>query len=125
MSETISGDTHMTGSSRQTLEKALAALDLRWSVFSDFSIGTPPDEVTVDFVVIHPERGVALVDLPQDASPRAVERFRELLDSERFDEIFPGTLPVVRVVVRPEDAARIEATLDRAFATAKRVGIAD
>src|SRR5437870_245998 len=89
---------------RRRLERTLATLDLSWSVFRDFSIGSPPDEVTVDYVVIHPERGVALIDLAPHGWPDSVERFRELLESERFGEFFPGTMPVFRLVVEPDQA---------------------
>src|SRR5437868_4694143 len=96
-----------TETPRRRLERALAALDLSWSVFSDFIIGSPPDEVTVDYVVIHPERGVALLDLGPHGSAEAVARFRELLASERFGDRFPGTLPVIRLVVDPDEVQRL------------------
>jgi hypothetical protein len=115
----------MTETPRRRLEQALAALDLDWSVFSDVRIGTPPDEAAVDYVLMHAQRGVALVDLAPHGSPDSVARFRELLDSERFGEFFPGTLPIFRLVVEPSEIDEVSQLIERGFEGCPRLDIAD
>jgi hypothetical protein len=108
---------------RQHAEAELARLDSAWIVLSDLHIGTPPDEVAIDYVAMHPDRGIALIDLDREAATagtaeRAVHRFRELLAAERFHEFFPGHLPVAHVAVPQQPGFLLQPKIDAALAAA-------
>jgi surface antigen len=114
-----------TASARDALEAALAGLDLSWSVLGGLAFGGPPDEVTVDFIALHPQRGVALIDAAPGGSRESVPRFGALLQSHRFSARFPGTMPIVHLSLTAAAAAEIDVQLDTAFARAPALTIRD
>ena len=107
---------------REHAEAELARLDSVWIVLSELLIGNPPDEVVIDYVAMHPDRGIALIDLDRgDAgttAERATSRFRELLVAERFHEFFPGHLPIAHVTVPPQPGFLLQPKIDAALAAA-------
>src|SRR5690348_11176388 len=103
---------------RDRIEDALLSLDQRWLVLGDLQLGEPPGEARADFVLLHPERGIALVEAGAESGPDPVAPFRELLAAEGFARFFPGELPIIHLRVGAEDAAAIEDRLAEAFAAA-------
>jgi len=74
----------------------LAGLERGWVLLPQAVIGgTGETPVTIDVVLLHPARGVALLESPPHWTPDAPARLRRRLAQARFAAIFPGTLPVV------------------------------
>jgi hypothetical protein len=110
---------------RDALEAALAGLDLSWSVLGGLAFGAPPDEIAVDFVVLHPQRGIALIDAAPGGGSDAAARFRALLAAERFDRRYPGWLPIIHLRLDAHGAAEIEDRLESTFARAPTLTVRD
>jgi hypothetical protein len=122
--------------SRTMIEDALAALDPAWIILADLDIGAPPDALATDYALLHPTRGVALIDVVAASdrvpSPAAAarhgslsaQRFQRFLDSEGFTSFFPGTLPIVHLFA-PADGADLADRLAAAFAAADPATVAD
>src|SRR5579885_1236815 len=106
------------------LEDALMKLDPAWIVLADLRIGAPPDDISADYVLLHRDRGVALIELAPGKGKDAVEAFRAFLEGEGFSAFFPGTLAIVQLVI-PADEGALEARLDAAFAAAPPSTIAE
>ena len=119
---TLDGRRGKADAVREHAEAELARLDSVWIVLSELLIGNPPDEVVIDYVAMHPDRGIALIDLDRgDAdttAERATSRFRELLVAERFHEFFPGHLPIAHVTVPPQPGFLLQPKIDAALAAA-------
>ena len=74
----------------------LAGLERGWVLLPQAVIGgTGETPVTIDVVLLHPARGVALLETPPHWTPDAPARLRRRLAQARFAAIFPGHLPVV------------------------------
>jgi hypothetical protein len=123
---TLSHDVEATtaAEARARLEDALIRLDPDWSVFRDLEIGTPPDDVAADYLLLHGRLGIALVDMAPGRQRDPVEAFRKFLDSERFTAFFPGFLPIVRLIVGPGETA-VEDRLQAAFSSHPPLAISD
>ena len=114
------------------IEDALFALDASWLALADLEIGQPPDVAVADYVLLHGEHGVALVDVAEsgaapkngDAAPDAAGAFRRVLESEGFSTFFPGELPVVHLTV-PPDEQNLSDRLKAAFAAVPPLSITD
>ncbi len=105
-----------------SLLDTLTGLPDPWTLLAERAIG---DTDRVGAVLVHPEIGVALIDVaPRDAGPAAAA-LGELLARERFAEFFPGELPIVAVSVAAEDIPGIGERLAEAFDAAPRLSIAD
>lgn len=72
--------------------------------------------LVVQHVLLHPEIGVALIDIAPAEAPGAEAAFRDRLESARFAAIFPGQLPVVHLQLEPEVLGSLETLLPEAFA---------
>lgn len=70
----------------------------------------------VPHVLLHPDVGVALVDLAPAVTPNAEAAFRARLEAARFAAIFPGQLPVVHLQLRPEELGQLAPLMSNAFA---------
>jgi hypothetical protein len=104
-----------------TLAGRLAALPQDWTVLRDRKL----DGHVVDAVLVHPERGLALVSLAPVAPEVAAAKLRERLNDEHFEEFFPGALPIVVLGVDPTDIPEIEQRLGSAFRRAPKLAITD
>lgn len=95
----------------------LESLGRDWTVIKGCRL-RPADRGSAPTVLIHPERGIAVVDVPPSETPDAVEAVRERLGAARFDGIFAGHLPVVAVRSRagPRQTPALSKLLDDAFA---------
>ncbi|MBX6370471.1 MAG: hypothetical protein IRZ04_21075, partial [Rhodospirillales bacterium] len=114
-----------SAAAHDALETALAGLDLSWSVLGGLVFGAPPDEIAVDFIALHPERGVALIDALPGGSVDAPAHFRALLDAHGFPAHFPGTLPIVHLRLDAAGAADVARRLEAAFAKIAPLAIRD
>jgi hypothetical protein len=107
------------------IETALLALDPDWMALADLLIGDGPDGISADYVLMHPQRGVALIDVAPGHGEDAVAGFRNFLENEDFAQFFPGYLPIVGLLMRPEDAPQLAARLDAALASLPPLGIVE
>ena len=72
--------------------------------------------MVVPFVLIHPDVGVALIDVSPSSNPEAEIVLRRRLEAARFESIFPGFLPVLHLRLDRADQPSTEAILRDAFA---------
>jgi hypothetical protein len=84
-----------------------------WLVLRDCRIGPGGARPTV---LMHPARGVAVLDILPSNTPGAVEALRARLAAARFPAIFAGHLPMVHLQVAPRRMPLLPSLLDDAFA---------
>ena len=82
---------------------SLNQLDAGWHVLVDLRISGSRDMVGADYVIMHAQAGVALIDLMLARADDSPERLRKLLDDTGFSGQFPGVLPIVSVVLHNAD----------------------
>lgn len=83
-----------------------------WLQLRDTALGGEP----IDLVLLHPRRGIALLQLAPRWTVDAPARLRHRLDQARFGAIFHGHLPVVHRLIQPGEAAALPRLLAEAFA---------
>lgn len=110
---------------RTALETALSQLDASWLILVDLRINGPTDATAADYVALHPRRGIALIDVILSRTGDPAQRLRKFLDAEGFSAQFPGTLPIVRLVLRPTEATTFGRRVHAAFADVPPITIAD
>lgn len=94
-----------------------ATLPPGWIGLADCNISPVPGQpVHLPYVLLHPETGVALVDVAPAETAHAEAAFRSRLEGARFAAIFPGHLPVLHLSVGPGDFGRLAALLQEGFA---------
>jgi hypothetical protein len=103
------------------LADTLAALPEEWVLLRRRQIG----DAAVDAVLVHPNVGVALIDLEPAAPERARSELAAWLERERFSQFFEGDLPIVAVGVEADELAGVGDRLEAAFAAAPPLGIGD
>jgi hypothetical protein len=106
------------GDSGPTLAGALASLPQDWTVLLDRKL----DADVVDAVLVHPERGLALVSTAPLALGAAAA-LRERLNDEHFEDFFPGELPIVALRITRAEILEIEQRLGSAFRHAPKLAI--
>ena len=91
-----------------------------WRCLAGAVIRVGGEEGLVDLAALHPARGVALVGFlheDEEGSPEeASDALRVMLREERFDQLFPGELPIVALLVPRAAHAHLAAHLERSFA---------
>ena len=100
----------------------LAGLPDEWMVVSDCAIGDGP---MVAFVLLHPAIGLALVDCTPQRPADAIPFLEEALTHERFDDLYPGTLPIAAVQLAPDEIAAVGDRLAEGFDALPACSIAD
>src|SRR5258708_25504860 len=100
------------GNPRALLEAALMDFGPQWMMLADLRIDAPPDKVAVDYVLVHPDRGVALVNLApgrgaRQAGHAPADGFWRFLQGRGFDTFFPGHLPIAEISLEPRDVATL------------------
>jgi SH3 domain-containing protein len=85
--------------------------------------GRTAQPVPIPFVLLHPEVGVALLELAPGTAADAEGVLRRRLEAARFDGIFPGHLPIVHLRVAREDLAALDSILHEAFAAVPPLSI--
>lgn len=105
------------------LGRALSRVDPEWVILRGVALphgeGEDASPARVAYVLLHPDRGIALLDVAPGGAPDAVERVRRALAAARFEAVFAGRLPVVHLRLLEADADRLDGALAAAFA---RVG---
>ncbi|HEV2551884.1 MAG TPA: hypothetical protein VGU20_31535 [Stellaceae bacterium] len=104
--------------------RTLAALPDDWTLLCARQLGDEPS-CAVDAVLIHPEIGLALVDLAPGEPGAAVAVLREQLEREGFAQYFAGDLPIVALSVPAAAVAEAGERLAEAFEAAPRLSITD
>lgn len=112
-----------------------SALDEAQAALASTLMGLPPewilllerriDGTPVDVVLIHPNIGVALVDLAPHSPEAALDGLRTRLEREDFGHFFPGDLPLVAVSIAEDEIDAIGERLAAAFDAAPLLAIAD
>lgn len=87
-----------------------------WLCLQDCNVsGQLNQPVVVPFVLMHPDVGVALIDVAPAQNPEAEQILRRRLDAARFESIFPGFLPILHLRLDRADLPATEAILRDAF----------
>lgn len=112
-------ETQLSGRTREEAAGPGAApLPSGWICLRDCNLtGNLSQPVQIPFVLLHPEVGVALLDLAgaSPGVPDAEAILRRRLEAARFESIFPGYLPIVHLRIRPGDIEAIDTLLGEAF----------
>ena len=103
------------------LAETLAALPEEWTLLRARRIG----DAAADGVLVHPGIGVALIDLAPEAPEAARAALGGRLERERFNQFFPGELPIVAVGVTAAELDSVGEKLQAAFEAVPSLGIAD
>jgi hypothetical protein len=85
-----------------------------WVILRDCRL-RPGDRGSSPTVLIHPARGVAVLDFLPFETPDALDAVRNRLDAACFPEIFAGELPVVHLRLTPRQMLFLPALLDDTF----------
>ncbi len=117
----LNADGAASGEAQSRLIRTLARLPEQWTLLRDRRI----ENEAVDGVLIHPELGVALVNLAPRSAEGAVDALGHRLERERFAAYFPGALPLVSLAVPPEAISEVGEHLAEAFEAAPRLDVAD
>ena len=86
-----------------------------WLILRDCRL-RPSDRGGLPSVLIHPARGIAVLDILPSKTAEAVEAVRARLYAARFPAVFAGNLPVVHLQATPRQMAFLPSLLDDAFA---------
>lgn len=88
-----------------------------WLCLQDCNLsGQLNQPVVVPFVLMHPDTGIALIDVAPASNPEAETILRRRLETARFESIFPGFLPVLYLRLDRADLPSTETILRDAFA---------
>jgi hypothetical protein len=86
-----------------------------WIVLRDCRL-RPSDRGVPPSVLIHPARGVAVVDILPSSTQDAAEAVRDRLDAARFAALFAGHLPIIHMQLTPGEMPFLPSLLESAFA---------
>jgi hypothetical protein len=116
----------LRGGSGGDMARAPWRLTGRWEVVPRPVIGgTAEHPAQVDFALLHPGRGIALVDLAPRETVHAVALLRQVLDAARLDARHPSQLPIAYLCLAPEEVPLLPRLLDAAFAAKPPLTVAD
>jgi hypothetical protein len=87
--------------------------------------GTAEHPARVDLALLHPGRGIALVDLAPRTTAHAVTSLRRVLDAARLPARHPGSLPITYCRLAPGEVSHLPHLLDVAFAAEPPLTVAD
>lgn len=114
-------DRSVAGGARERQEAGpqsmMVPLPPGWLCLQDCNLsGQLNQPVVVPFVLLHPDVGVALIDVTPIANPEAEIVLRRRLEAARFGSIFPGFLPILHLRLDRADLPSTETILRDAFA---------
>lgn len=97
-----------------------------WEVLFEAAIGDL-DGVPfhVDAMLLHPQRGVALIDIAPKVTPRASELMRQTLAETDALAAWASWLPIVYCCISPDEVPELAGLLDTAFAGHMPVPVGD
>jgi hypothetical protein len=81
------------------------------------------DSLRIPIVLIRPDGGVALFELPPGWTDDLLALFHRGLDRSGFSAAYPGHLPVIHRRLRREDIPHLDSILHEAFAFEEKIGI--
>jgi hypothetical protein len=112
---------------RALLEAALLELGPDWIILADVRIDIPPGSFATDYLLIHPDRGIAVLDRAarRPAASRSVASFRSFLRERGFDAFHPGYLPIVQLDAGVPDSLALGHRIAAVFAAAPPLTIND
>lgn len=90
-----------------------------WILLSNCSLG----QLRIPIVLLRPDGGVALFELPPAWTEDLPARFRQGLARAGFTDAYPGHLPVIHRRLRPEDIPHLDSILHEAFAFEDGIGL--
>jgi hypothetical protein len=95
----------------------ITGLESGWAMLPRAVIGgSGAAPIIIDVVLLHPRRGVAMLEVPPHWTPDASARLRHRLAQAQFSAIFPGFLPVVHAPLQRDALDGLPQLLARAFA---------
>jgi len=105
----------------QLVSHAAMQMGPNWVMLLNVSVardvyGTPSSPSQVGFALLHPERGIALLDVAPANTLNATLRLRRALAAARFPLIFAGQPPIVYRQLTLENIPRLNDVVDAAFA---------
>ena len=102
------------------LAAAVKRLKAPWAVLCDVCIETAQGRVALDYILVHPACGVAVIDAAETAvgGALAVDALRKFLKAGEFETFFPGYLPIVPLCGAAEAPTDLTQQLADAFANA-------
>lgn len=113
----------------QLFGRAVSQMGPDWIVLRDVPIAQgakgreqSPQE-RVRYALLHPRRGIVLLDVAPKRTPDAVERARRALAAANFHAIFAGHLPIVYLRLSLEDVLHLGEWVDAAFAQRQAIGL--
>ncbi|GAA0573330.1 hypothetical protein GCM10009416_09990 [Craurococcus roseus] len=120
MNTLFDGQRSVTGGARpdEALLRVVAEMDPGWTVLRDCALGDGDDgvQVRVRYALLHPDLGIALLDLlPGATTPGAPNRLRKLLDAARFRSAFGDYPPIVYLCVPSRSLFGLNGLLVREF----------
>ncbi len=122
-------DSALSAAGRRLFEALETTLDDGWTVIHGCAIRPAGENVVADLLLLHRDRGIALLALGKTSSPAedelAVETARAMLAEMGFARRFPGPLAIVALTLLPEETATAAQRLEHAFAAASATAIAD
>jgi len=77
----------------------------------------------VCFALLHPERGIALLDVAPENTHDAVGRLRRGLAAAKFQKTFAGSLPIVYRRLAQEDLLHLGDVIGAAFSEEQAIGL--
>src|SRR5215469_12630459 len=96
----------------EQLGNALAELPAPWSVIANERPRQPP---WVRYVVLHPDKGMALLDVASARPEGKVGRVSALFTRAGFDAFEQGSLPLIAIGIGKFQLEALEFCLDTAF----------
>jgi hypothetical protein len=103
-----------------SLDAGLQQLGPLWMVYADFRAAAPDGPIVADYLLLHPDFGIALVDGAPGggglSDKAAVEGLRKFLLNRGIGEFFPGYLPIVRLRADSANPALLGRRIVDAFA---------
>lgn len=112
-----------TVSGANRLEGALSRLPAPWRGLRNRRARAADGPPWVKFIVLHPGKGIALVDLLPARPDTAIAPLDEFLALTGFAAFSRGDPPIVALAFAEDDFAEIEDRLDEAFTSAPPCGI--
>jgi hypothetical protein len=114
---------------RQFFDRLARDLDAGWQIVHDCELGAGSELISVAFVLLHRDYGIALLGLAEprgvDDSDLAITAMRAMLEEIGFTRRYRGHIALVARTVVPAAVSDLAALLSACFAAAPASAIAD
>lgn len=105
------------------LQAALADLPPPWRVLRNRRPGSEQGPPWVKFLAFHPEKGIALIDMPPADPEAAIDPLDAFLARTGLDAFTRGDPPIIALAVGGDESEELAKRLDAAFAAQAPCGI--